>query len=99
MRKRKKLILLGGHVPAASPMDPPMNTSPTDTSLLGSTLTYLTVADPGFPIGGGGQPFGGCRPLTWVLFGKNVCENERIGSRLGWAYADGTPPPTGSANA
>ena len=31
-------------------------------------------------LGGGG---GRHRPLTWALFGENVCENERIGSRWG----------------
>ena len=42
---------------------------------------WHTVADPGFPVGGGGaDPLGGGRrPPTRVLFGKNVCENERIG--------------------
>ena len=37
-----------------------------------------SVADPGFPMGGGGMsPLGeGRGPLTWVLFGKNVCEKE-----------------------
>ena len=29
------------------------------------------------------DPLGGRGPLTWVLFGKNVCENERIWSRKG----------------
>ena len=38
-----------------------------------------TVVDPGFPIGGGVHPLGGHGPLTWVLFGENVCKNERIG--------------------
>ena len=33
---------------------------------------------------------GGRGPSTWALFGKNVCENERIGSRRG--RAPGTPP-------
>ena len=33
----------------------------------------FTVADPGFPVGGRGPPM-------QALFGKNVCENERIGS-------------------
>ena len=46
------------------------------------------VADPGFPVGGGG---GGRRPLPWVLFGKNVCENQRIGSRFGGGHW--RPPP------
>ena len=34
-----------------------------------------------FPWGHG--PVGGHGPLTWVLFGKNICENERIGSHRG----------------
>ena len=33
-----------------------------------------TVADPGFPVGGGGRG-----PLMQALFNENVCENERIG--------------------
>ena len=45
----------------------------------GSALEY-TVADPGFPVGGRGPP-------TWVLFGKNVCENERI-----WSHRGGVGP-------
>ena len=41
------------------------------------------MADPGFPVGGGG-------PLMRALFGKNVCENERIwpcrgGGGVRWA--------------
>ena len=36
-------------------------------------------ADPGFLVGGGHGP------LTKALFGENVCENERIGSRGGRA--------------
>ena len=31
---------------------------------------------------GGMHPLGGHGPLTWALFGENVCENERIGSHL-----------------
>ena len=30
------------------------------------------VADPGFPVGGGGR-----QPPMRTLFGENVCENER----------------------
>ena len=41
-----------------------------------------TVVDPGFPIGGVG-PLGGHQPLMRVLFGKNVCKNERIRSHRG----------------
>ena len=51
-------------------------------------IIYLwanAVADPGFPIAGGGHaPIGGHGPPTWALFGENVCENERIGSHRGW---------------
>ena len=48
----------------------------------------MAVADPGFPVGGGGgvDPLGGGGgrgPPTQVLFAKNVCKNERIGSRRG----------------
>ena len=50
----------------------------------------MAVADPGFPVGGR-QVFGGRRPLTQVLFGENVCENERIGSRWG-GRAPAVPP-------
>ena len=49
----------------------------------------MTVADPGFPIGGHGPIRGGCGPPTRALFGKNVCKNERIGSCRGCAL--GTP--------
>ena len=48
------------------------------------------MADPGFPIGAP-APIGegaGRRCPTWVLFSKNVCKNERIGSH----------PPPGSAS-
>ena len=49
------------------------------------TVNAGSVADPGFPIEGGHQP------LTWALFGNNVCENERIGSCWGGAHTGGTP--------
>ena len=39
----------------------------------------LAVADPGFPVEGRGPP-------TRVLFGENVCENERIGFHSGGVY-------------
>ena len=51
-----------------------------------------SVADPGFPVGGGE----GRQPLTLALFGKNVCENERIGSCWGGGRRR---RPLGSANA
>ena len=44
----------------------------------------FSVADPGFPVGGGGRPRWRRQPLTWSLFGANVCMlNKRIGSRWG----------------
>ena len=52
-------------------------------------LVVYPVVDPGFPVGGH-APIRGCGPLTWVLFGENVCKNERIGSHRG--HALGTPP-------
>ena len=61
---------------------------------IGSRLgfLYLTVADPGFPIGGvhplGG---GGHGPPMQALFDENVCENERIGSHRG-LHAPSMPP-------
>ena len=48
------------------------------------------VADPGFS-------FGGHQPPTQALFGENVCENERIGSRWG-GRTHRRRPPLGSAN-
>ena len=43
------------------------------------------MADPGFAIGGHGS-------LTRLLFGENVCKNERNGSCSGEGHAPGTPP-------
>ena len=37
----------------------------------------------------------GRHPQMELLFGENVCQNERIGSRWGWG--DGTRPPPGYA--
>ena len=43
-----------------------------------------TVADPGFLVGGAWTHWGGGHGLpTQALFGKNVCQNERIGSCSG----------------
>ena len=47
------------------------------------------MEDPGFSVVGL-HPLGGRGPLTWALFGENVCENKRIGSHRG--RAQGTPP-------
>ena len=42
----------------------------------------LGSVDPGFLVGGC-WPLGERRPPMWALFGENVCQNERIGSRWG----------------
>ena len=41
-------------------------------SAVTSDPPMLTVADPGFSVGGGGgaEPLGGHQPPTWVLFSK-----------------------------
>ena len=52
-------------------------------------LLSISVADPGFSIGGCAPVRGGRGPPMWALFGENVCENERIGSHRGgmhWAH-------------
>ena len=38
------------------------------------------------------DPLGGHGPPTWVLFGKNECENERILSHGGGGCAGHAPP-------
>ena len=38
-----------------------------------------------------GLPIGGCGPPMRVLFGENVCKNERIGSHRGW-HLPSRPP-------
>ena len=48
-------------------------------------------------MGGGRHPLGGHGPLTWALFGENVCKNKRIGSHRGRVL--GIPPPPRSASA
>ena len=48
----------------------------------------------------GVDPLGGHGPPTRVLFGKNVCKNERIGSRWGggrWGHAPDMPPRSANA--
>ena len=40
--------------------------------ILSRLASFITVADPGFPIGGALSHWGGHQPLTWVLFGENV---------------------------
>ena len=47
------------------------------------------MADPGFLVGGV-DPLEGRGPPTWVLFGENVCENERIGCA---GHAPSLDPP------
>ena len=50
------------------------------------------MADPGFPVGGG-------QPPMRTIFGRNVCENKRIGSDWGGGVGWGTPAaPPGFAN-
>ena len=46
---------------------------------------------------GGVDPLGGHGPPMWVLFGKNVCENERIGSRRG-GVRPARPPRSANVN-
>ena len=53
---------------------------------------YNAVADPGFTVGGTPTCWG-CQPPTQVLFGENVCENERIGSRGSVRRACSLDPP------
>ena len=61
-----------------------------DYSVQTMGIMYLSVpvADPGFPVSGGGggaKPFGGHQPPKRALFGENMCNNEKIGSRWGGA--------------
>ena len=53
--------------------------------------TFKYRANPEFPVGGRGPVLGGCGPLMQVLFGENVCENERIGSRWGGGWRANPP--------
>ena len=46
------------------------------TEFLYLVWCHLSGVDPGFPMGAV-DPFGGCGPLMRVLFGENVCENEK----------------------
>ena len=48
------------------------------------SLRTLSVADPGFPVGGGG--------VGQLRFVKFVCQNERIGSLGGGGGAPGAAP-------
>ena len=56
-------------------------------------MTGKTVADSGFPVGGGW----GRGPPTRALFGENVCENKRIGSRRGGGVRPARPPRSANA--
>ena len=62
-----------------------------------ANLVFYPVADPGFPVGGGVHPLGGCGPLTRALFSENVYENERIGSHREGCVPG--MPPSRSTNA
>ena len=59
-------------------------------------LRYITVADPGFPVGGGVHPLGGRGPPTWALAVKMYVKMKDLGPIGG--RARGTPLPR-SANA
>ena len=52
-----------------------------------------TVADPGFPVGGGRGPVMGGVDLRRRHFTENVCENERIGYRRGGVRRARPPDP------
>ena len=60
------------------------------------TKVWVTVADPGFHVegGGGAEPLGGDRPLMWVLFGENMQK------RKNWILLGGCTlaVPPGSTN-
>ena len=51
----------------------------------------LSVADPGFPVGGRAL-VRGRGPLMWARFGENVCKNKRIGSHGGACAGHARPP-------
>ena len=52
-----------------------------------------TVADPGFPVGGGRGPRRwGCGLPRRLRFENFVCQNERIGTLRGGARAGRAPP-------
>ena len=52
----------------------------------------MSVADPGFPMGGHAPVRRGRGPPTWALFSENVCKNERIGSHRGGVHLAWPPP-------
>ena len=51
----------------------------------------ISVADPGFPVGGRGPRRRGCGLPKQLRFENFVCQNERIGTRRGGG-ATGAPP-------
>ena len=55
------------------------------------TVNYHQWRIQDFPLGGVHPLGGGLGSPTWALFGKNVCENERIGFHRG-GHTPGTPP-------
>ena len=57
------------------------------------TNVQITVADPGFPVGGVDPLGGGGVDLTQVLFAENVCKNEGIWSCMGGMHRAKPPPP------
>ena len=85
IRKHKITKYQGLHLPV-------FGTRSMQTTRIALEKPYCSVVDPGFPTGGVG-PLGVRRPPTQVLFGENVCENERIGSRRGVRRARHLDPP------
>ena len=59
-------------------------------------FSISTVADPGFPVGGGVDLVGGRGLPRWLRFEHFVCQNERIGTLRG---ACAGHAPSSSANA
>ena len=54
-----------------------------------------TGADPGFPIGGGANPPGGCQHIILQNFAKKLHETEKILGCRG--HAPGVPPKSTTA--
>ena len=62
-------------------------------------LLCLTVADPGFPRGGGANPGGGAPTYYLVNFSQKLHENEEIlGQRGGASLAPPLDPPLPECN-
>ena len=53
----------------------------------------ISVADPGFPVGGGADPLGGHQPPTHTLFGEMYAKTKEIDPVGGCACRRRPPPP------